>query len=233
MMLTQAVVLMLGCSISHAFVQPLAGSRNAGKNKQPSSFLASSIGGNLAPRRAPVPLRQQQEAAVVAAETAPEGSLVLIEVTKKHAKVFKSVAKGSVPEVVEPVDEWRVHETSNREKRSQGQGKHHAEKARRGGGGRPDRGADPVAEEAYLVKFYMEELSGVIEKADSVLLVGHGNAKSNIAEVLASALCERQPGLTDKIEDVLRVDGKHITQNQLLKLGRRHLTHAEDPRRPT
>ncbi|CAM9968428.1 unnamed protein product, partial [Ectocarpus sp. 12 AP-2014] len=93
--------------------------------------------------------------------------------------------------------------------------------------------ADPVAEEAYLVKFYMEELSGVIEKAESVLLVGHGNAKSNIAEVLASALCERQPGLTDKIEDVLRVDGKHITQNQLLKLGRRHLTHTEDPRRPT
>lgn len=28
-----------------------------------------------------------------------------------------------------------------------------------------------MAEEAYLVKFYMEELSGVIEKADSVLLV--------------------------------------------------------------
>ncbi|CAM9199044.1 unnamed protein product [Ectocarpus fasciculatus] len=79
----------------------------------------------------------------------------------------------------------------------------------------------------------MEELSAVIEEADSVLLVGHGNAKSNIAEVLASALCERQPALTDKIEDVLRVDGKHITQNQLLKLGRRHLTHTEDPRRPT
>lgn len=39
--------------------------------------------------------------------------------------------------------------------------------------------------------------------------------------------------LQDKIEDVLRVDGKHITQNQLLKLGRRHLTHTEDPRRPT
>ncbi|CAM9968498.1 unnamed protein product [Ectocarpus sp. 12 AP-2014] len=142
MMLTQAVVLVLGCSISHAFVQPLVGSRNAGKNKQPSPFWhvstagqenASSIGGNLAPRRAPVPLRQQEEAAVTAAETAPEGSLVLIEVTKKHAKVFKSVAKGSVPEVVEPVDEWRVHETSNREKRSQGQGKHHAEKARERG----------------------------------------------------------------------------------------------------
>ncbi|CAN0448736.1 unnamed protein product, partial [Ectocarpus sp. 8 AP-2014] len=158
MMLTQAVVLVLGCSISHAFVLPLVGSRNAGKNKHPPS-----IGGNLAPRRAPVPLRQQQEATVIAAETAPEGSLVLIEVTKKHAKVFKSVAKGSVPEVVEPVDEWRVHETSNREKRSQGQGKHHAEKAREKGGGRP--------EEAYLVKFYVEELSGVIEKADSVLLV--------------------------------------------------------------
>ncbi|CAM9406781.1 unnamed protein product [Ectocarpus sp. 6 AP-2014] len=215
MMLTQAVVLVLGCSISHAFVLPLTMGQET----------ASSIGGNLAPRRALVPLRQQQEAAVIAAETAPEGSLVLIEVTKKHAKVFKSVAKGSVPEVVEPIDEWRVHETSNREKRSQGQGKHHAEKAREKGGGRP--------EEAYLVKFYMEELSGVIEKADSVLLVGHGNAKSNIAEVLASALCERQPGLTDKIEDVLRVDGKHITQNQLLKLGRRHLTHTEDPRRPT
>lgn len=35
----------------------------------------------------------------------------------------------SAPEIVEPVDEWRVHESSNREKRSQGQGKHHAEKA--------------------------------------------------------------------------------------------------------
>lgn len=34
----------------------------------------------------------------------------------------------SVPEVVEPVDEWRVHEEGNKEKRSQGQGKHHAEK---------------------------------------------------------------------------------------------------------
>lgn len=31
--------------------------------------------------------------------------------------------------------------------------------------------ADPVAEEAYLVKFYMDELSEVIEAADSVLLV--------------------------------------------------------------
>lgn len=39
--------------------------------------------------------------------------------------------------------------------------------------------------------------------------------------------------LQDKIEDVLRVDGKHITQNQLLKLGRRHLLHADDPRRAT
>lgn len=35
----------------------------------------------------------------------------------------------SVADVIEPVDEWRVHETSNREKRSQGQGKHHSEKA--------------------------------------------------------------------------------------------------------
>lgn len=39
--------------------------------------------------------------------------------------------KKSVAEIVEPVDEWRVHEQSNKEKRSQGQGKHHAEKARR------------------------------------------------------------------------------------------------------
>lgn len=37
----------------------------------------------------------------------------------------------------------------------------------------------------------------------------------------------------DKIADVLRVDGKHITQNQLLKLGRRHLLHSDDPRRET
>lgn len=37
----------------------------------------------------------------------------------------------------------------------------------------------------------------------------------------------------EKIADVLRLDGKHITQNQLLKLGRRHLLHSEDPRRPT
>lgn len=36
----------------------------------------------------------------------------------------------SAPQVIEPVDEWRVHETGNREKRSQGQGKHHAEKVR-------------------------------------------------------------------------------------------------------
>ena len=42
------------------------------------------------------------------------------------------IAKKSVPELVEPVDEWRVHEQSNKEKRSQGQGKHHAEKVRRG-----------------------------------------------------------------------------------------------------
>eukprot|EP00903_Cladosiphon_okamuranus_P008240 g7933.t1 len=165
--------------------------------------------------------QQLERAGVALTEPAPDGSLVLIEVTRKSAKVFKSVAKGSVADVIEPVDEWRVHETSNREKRSQGQGKHHAEKA------------DPVAEEAYLVNFYMKELSDVIAAADSVLLVGHGNAKSNIAEVLAAALCERQPSLTDKIEDVLRVDGKHITQNQLLKLGRRHLLHEDDPRRET
>lgn len=146
---------------------------------------------------------------------------MLIEVTKKHARVFKSVAKGSVAEIVEPVDEWRVHEQSNKEKRSQGQGKHHAEKA------------DPVANSSYLVKFYMEQLSGVIDAADSVLLVGHGNAKSNLAESLAAALCDRQPDLTGKIADVLRLDGKHITENQLLKLGRRHLLHTDDPRRPT
>lgn len=35
-----------------------------------------------------------------------------------------------------------------------------------------------------------------------------------------------------KIADVLRLDGKHITENQLLKLGRRHLLHTDDPRRP-
>eukprot|EP00904_Undaria_pinnatifida_P013255 jgi/Undpi1/905/HiC_scaffold_10.g04369.m1 len=131
------------------------------------------------------------------------------------------IAKKSVPELVEPVDEWRVHEQSNKEKRSQGQGKHHAEKA------------DPVASSSYLVKFYMDKLSGVIDAADSVLLVGHGNAKSNLAEGLATALCERQPNRTEKIADVLRLDGKHMTENQLLKLGRRHLLHTEDPRRPT
>ncbi|CAM9379880.1 unnamed protein product [Laminaria digitata] len=65
--------------------------------------------------------------------------------------------------MVEPVDEWRVHEQSNKEKRSQGQGKHHAEKA------------DPVASSSYLVKFYMEQLSGVIDAADSVLLVRRKN----------------------------------------------------------
>lgn len=43
--------------------------------------------------------------------------------------------KTSVAEIVEPVDEWRVHEQSNKEKRSQGQGKHHAEKARKKEGG--------------------------------------------------------------------------------------------------
>ena len=31
--------------------------------------------------------------------------------------------------------------------------------------------ADPVASSSYLVKFYMEKLSGVIDAADSVLLV--------------------------------------------------------------
>lgn len=30
---------------------------------------------------------------------------------------------------------------------------------------------DPVADESFLVKFYMEELSEVIDAADSVLLV--------------------------------------------------------------
>ena len=40
-------------------------------------------------------------------------------------------------------------------------------------------------------------------------------------------------GVQEKIADVLRLDGKHMTENQLLKLGRRHLLHAEDPRRPT
>lgn len=32
-----------------------------------------------------------------------------------------------------------------------------------------------------------------------VAQVGHGNAKSNIAEVLAAALCERQPSLTVRV----------------------------------
>lgn len=44
---------------------------------------------------------------------------------------FFHIRKFSVAEVIEPVDEWRVHESSNREKRSQGQGKHHSEKVRR------------------------------------------------------------------------------------------------------
>lgn len=44
---------------------------------------------------------------------------------RRHARFY---ATNSVAEIIEPVDEWRVHETSNREKRSQGQGKHHSEK---------------------------------------------------------------------------------------------------------
>ncbi|CAM9458671.1 unnamed protein product [Pylaiella littoralis] len=216
-MLTRTVVLASWCLLSNAFI-PAVVNRGAGNS------AAVSVERHQVARRANavLPLQQLQgEADVATVETVPEGSLVLIEVTKKSARVFKSIAKGSVPQVVEPVDAWRVHETSNREKRSQGQGKHHAEKP------------DPVADESFLVKFYMEELSEIIDAADSILLVGHGNAKSNIANVLAAALCERQPSLTDKIADVLRVDGKHITQNQLLKLGRRHLLHADDPRRPT
>lgn len=41
------------------------------------------------------------------------------------------------------------------------------------------------------------------------------------------------PPLQDKIADVLRLDDKHMTENQLLKLGRRHILHTEDPRKPT
>lgn len=36
--------------------------------------------------------------------------------------------KHSVAEMVAPVDEWRLHEAGNAEHRSQGLGKHHAEK---------------------------------------------------------------------------------------------------------
>eukprot|EP00752_Nemacystus_decipiens_P011949 g10595.t1 len=215
-MLTKSIALVFSCCLPHAtaFIPAAAGATTACTQDTHVPRSASAV----------LPLfqqQQQEQSGVARTDPVPDGSLVLIEVTRKNAKVFKSVAKGSVAEIIEPVDEWRVHETSNREKRSQGQGKHHSEKA------------DPVAEESYLVNFYMKELAEVIDGADSVLLVGHGNAKSNIAEVLATALCERHPSLTDKIEDVLRVDGKHITQNQLLKLGRRHLLHEEDPRRAT
>ena len=46
---------------------------------------------------------------------------------RRYARFY---ATNSVAEIIEPVDEWRVHETSNREKRSQGQGKHHSEKVK-------------------------------------------------------------------------------------------------------
>lgn len=208
--LLRHVMFMVVCSVSRAFVLPapvvlrIAGSSNTVRQEQATTQPGARV-----------VLHQQANA-----DEAPEGSLMLIEVTKKHAKVFKSVAKGSVAEMVAPVDEWRLHEAGNAEHRSQGLGKHHAEKV------------DPLANSRYLIKFYMDELLDDINSADSVLLVGHGHGKANLAEGLAAALYDHQPNLTEKIENVLRLDGKHITQNQLLALGRRHLLHAEDPRRP-
>ncbi|CAM9272735.1 unnamed protein product [Ascophyllum nodosum] len=210
--LTASLLLALSCFISHAFVSPVA--FGAGSCTRWLTLEKSASTDRLRASRLP-------KQATAEADAAPDGSLVLIDISKKRAKVYKSVAKGSVAEVVEPVDEWRTHEAGNTEKRSQGMGKHHAEKV------------DPVTDNSYLVKFYLDELSEVVSAADSVLLVGHGRAKANLAEAFAAALCARNPDLTEKIADVLRMDDKHMTENQLLKLGRRHLLHAEDPRKPT
>lgn len=81
---------------------------------------------------------------------------------------------------------------------------------------------DVAGQRAPLDHDYLNRITGAIQEADAVLLVGHGAGESDLRHLLVHHLQQHHPELLKRLVGVVEVDDTAITEGTLLALAREH-----------
>ena len=132
------------------------------------------------------------------AAATPAGTHLLVVIDHHTARVFSAEMRGAEATRIEPYDPFGFrHEL------------HHDEQA---GSGKRD----------VELKSYYEAVVKTLRGAEQILVFGSGTGESNAAEHLVAEMKHSHPELAKRIIGTVKVDEKHLSDDQLLAKAREH-----------